>query len=79
VKTIRGVGCPKFREHATMRRVLKRFPLSGKQSKKVNRQRQQRRFTREFKVAAIRLLESGAKRAAQLAFQLGVQCSQLTK
>ncbi len=53
--------------------------MSGKQSKKVNPERQRQRFTREFKLEAVRLLESGVKPATQLALQLGVQRGRLYK
>ena len=53
--------------------------MSGKQTTKVNPERQRRRFSREFKLEAVRLFESGQKPATQLALQLGVQRNQLYK
>jgi transposase len=53
--------------------------MSGKPTKKVNPERQRRRFSREFKLEAVRLLESGQKPATQLALELGVQRGQLYK
>jgi transposase len=47
--------------------------MAGKGEVKVNPERQRRRFTREFKLEAVRLLELGRKPATQLALELGVQ------
>ena len=44
----------------------------GKRNDKVNPQRQRVRFTKEFKLEAVRLVERGEKPAAQLALELGV-------
>lgn len=41
--------------------------------------RERARFTKEFKLEAVRLLELGKKPAAQLAAELGVQRSQIYK
>ena len=51
----------------------------GKQKNKVNPERQRTRFTREFKLEAVRLLELGQKPATQLALELGIQRNQLYK
>jgi len=40
---------------------------------------QRKRYTKEFKLEAVRLLESGDKPAAELAVQLGVRRNQLYK
>ncbi len=53
--------------------------MGGKQGNKVNPERQRQRFTREFKLEAVRLLEFGQKPATQLALELGVQRGQLYK
>ena len=44
----------------------------GKQKNKVNPERQRTRFSKEFKLEAVRLLELGQKPATQLALELGV-------
>jgi transposase len=46
---------------------------------KKNPQRKRARFTKEFKLEAVRLLELGQKPAAQLALELGVNRNQLYK
>lgn len=46
---------------------------------KVNPERQRQRFTKEFKLEAVRLLGLGVKPATQLALELGIQRSQLYK
>ncbi len=51
----------------------------GKQKNKVNPERQRTRFTKEFKLEAVRLLELGQKPATQLALELGIQRNQLYK
>jgi transposase len=51
----------------------------GKRNDKVNPQRKRVRFTKEFKLEAIRLLDRGEKPAAQLALELGVARNQLYK
>src|SRR2546426_12361480 len=53
--------------------------MGSKQGIKVNPERQRQRFTREFKLEAVRLLECGQKPATQLALELGVQRGQLYK
>ncbi len=47
--------------------------------KKLNPERQRARFTKEFKLEAVRLLELGQKPAAQLAVELGINRNQLYK
>jgi transposase len=51
----------------------------GKQTTKLNPERQRTRFTKEFKLEAVRLLELGQKPASQLALELGIQRNQLYK
>jgi transposase len=51
----------------------------GKQKNKTNPERQRMRFSKEFKLEAVRLLELGQTPAAQLALELGIQRNQLYK
>lgn len=51
----------------------------GKERAKVNEGRQRQRFSREFKLEAVRLLELGQKPAAQLALELGMRRNLLYK
>lgn len=51
----------------------------GKQKNKVNPERQRTRFSKEFKLEAVRLLELGQKPATQLALELGIARNQLYK
>ena len=51
----------------------------GKQKNKLNPERQRMRFSKEFKLEAVRLLELGQKPASQLALELGIQRNQLYK
>ena len=51
----------------------------GKQNKKVNPERHRARFTKEFKLETVRLLELGQKPATQLALELGIKRNQLYK
>ena len=51
----------------------------GKQAKKANPERKRARYTKEFKLEAIRLLEQGDRSGAQLALELGVARNQLYK
>lgn len=46
---------------------------------KVNAERQRQRFSREFKLEAVRQLELGKKPATQLALELGVARNRLYK
>src|SRR2546421_7677715 len=50
-----------------------------RQNKKVNPERQRARFTKEFKLETVRLLDLGQKPATQLALELGVARNQLYK
>ena len=49
------------------------------QTHKRNPQRRRARFTKEFKLEAVRVLERGEKPAAQLASELGIARNQLYK
>ena len=51
----------------------------GKAIGKVNPGRKRARFTKEFKLEAVRLLEQGQKPASQIALELGVSRNQLYK
>ena len=51
----------------------------GKQTKKIDPGRKRARYTKEFKLEAVRLLEQGDKTGAQLALELGVARNQLYK
>lgn len=51
----------------------------GKTNNKVNPERKRLRFSKEFKLEAVRLLELGQKPATQLALELGVARNQLYK
>ncbi len=51
----------------------------GKEMVKVNPGRRRARFTKEFKLEAVRLLELGEKPATQLAAELGIRRNQLHK
>ena len=51
----------------------------GKAIEKINPGRQRARFSKEFKLEAIRLLELGEKPATQLAIELGLRRNQLYK
>jgi transposase len=51
----------------------------GKAMEKVNPGRRRARFTKEFKLEAVRLLEAGEKPATQLAAELGIRRNQLIK
>jgi transposase len=51
----------------------------GKERTKVNVERQRQRFSREFKLEAVRLLELGQKPGTQLALELGIRRNQLYK
>ena len=53
--------------------------MGGKQVNKVNPERRRQRFTREFKLEAVRLLKLRQKPATQLALELGVQRNRLYK
>lgn len=49
----------------------------GKESKKINPERKRQRFSPEFKLEAVRLLELGQKPATQLALELGIARNKL--
>lgn len=51
----------------------------GKPKNKFNPERQRTRFSKEFKLEAVRLLELGQKPATQLALELGIARNQLYK
>ena len=51
----------------------------GKEIQKVNPDRKRQRFTKEFKVEAVKLLEQGHKPATQLALELGIRRNMLHK
>jgi len=51
----------------------------GKTIEKVNSGRQRTRFTKEFKLEAVKLLEAGQKSAMQIALELGIRRNQLHK
>jgi len=51
----------------------------GKAMEKVNAGRKRARFAKEFKLEAVKLLETGQKPAAQLALELGIRRNQLYK
>ena len=51
----------------------------GKQASKPNVQGKRARYTKEYKLEAVRLLEQGEKTGAQLALELGVARNQLYK
>jgi transposase len=51
----------------------------GKERTKINTDRQRQRYSREFKLEAVRLLELGQKPATQLSLELGIRRNQLYK
>ena len=51
----------------------------GKAMEKVNPGRKRTRFSKEFKLEAVRLLELGEKPATQLATELGIRRNMLHK
>jgi transposase-like protein len=51
----------------------------GKPRNKLNPERQRTRFSKDFKLEAVRLLELGHKPATQLALELGINRNQLYK
>ncbi|MBK9623518.1 MAG: transposase [Rhodocyclaceae bacterium] len=51
----------------------------GKTISKINPERTRQRFSKEFKVEAVRLLELGKKPATNLAMELGIARNQLYK
>jgi transposase len=53
--------------------------MGNKQAIKINPQRRRARYSREFKLEAVRLLELGQKPATQLALELGIGRNRLYK
>ena len=51
----------------------------GKEIQKVNADRKRQRFSKEFKLHAVRLLQAGQKPATQLALELGIRRNLLYK
>jgi transposase-like protein len=45
----------------------------GKEIQKVNAKRKRQRFSKEFKLAAVKLLQSGTKPGTLIAMELGIQ------
>ncbi|OGU24490.1 MAG: hypothetical protein A2580_04375 [Hydrogenophilales bacterium RIFOXYD1_FULL_62_11] len=45
----------------------------GKEIQKVNAERKRKRYNKEFKLAAIKLLQSGRKPGTLIAMELGIQ------
>jgi len=50
-----------------------------KEIRKVNAERKRQRFSKEFKIAAVKLLQSGAKPGTLIAMELGIQRNLLYK
>lgn len=51
----------------------------GKEVKKVNAERKRQRYNKEFKLAAVKLLQSGTKPGTLIAMELGIQRNLLYK
>jgi transposase len=51
----------------------------GKEIQKVNAERKRQRYSKEFKLAAIKLLQSGTKPGTLIAMELGIQRNLLYK
>lgn len=51
----------------------------GKEIQKVNTDRQRQRYSKEFKLAAVKLLQSGANPGTLIAMELGIQRNLLYK
>ncbi len=51
----------------------------GKEIQKVNAERKRQRYSKEFKLAAVKLLQSGTKPGTLIAMELGVQRNLLYK
>jgi transposase len=51
----------------------------GKEIQKVNAERKRQRHSKEFKLAAVKLLQAGQKPATQLALELGIRRNMLYK
>ena len=51
----------------------------GKELQKVNAERKRQRYSKEFKLAAVKLLQSGTKPGTLIAMELGIQRNLLYK
>lgn len=51
----------------------------GKEIQKVNSERKKQRYSKEFKLAAIKLLQAGQKPGTQIALELGIRRNLLYK
>lgn len=51
----------------------------GKEIQKVNAERERQRYSKEFKLAAVKLLQSGTKPGTLIAMELGIQRNLLYK
>lgn len=51
----------------------------GKEIQKVNAERKRQRYSKEFKLAAVKLLQSGTKPGTLIAMELGIQRNLLYK
>jgi transposase len=51
----------------------------GKEIQKVNAERKRQRYSKEFKLTAVKLLQAGQKPGTQLAMELGIQRNLLYK
>lgn len=51
----------------------------GKEMQKVNTERKRHKFSKEFKLTAVKLLQAGQKPATQLALELGIRRNLLYK
>lgn len=51
----------------------------GKETQQVNSERCRQRYSREFKLAAVKLLQAGSKPATQIALELGIRRNLLYK
>jgi len=51
----------------------------GKEIQKVNAERQRQRYNKEFKLATVKLLQSGTKPGTLIAMELGIQRNLLYK
>jgi transposase len=51
----------------------------GKEKQKVNTERQRQRYSKDFKLAAVQLLQSGTKPGTLIAMELGIQRNLLYK
>jgi hypothetical protein len=51
----------------------------GKETQRVNAERKRQRYSKEFKLAAVKLLQSGTKPGTLIAMELGIQRNLLYK